>query len=169
MHKNLDIPFVGLKQGVHNFNFEIGKTFFDAFPFSIVEKGKISVELSLDKKDTLMIGTFKAKGTVVSNCVTCNELFDAPINGEMKIYYKFGYENEDDENLIILPPEAYKIEPAQQIYELITVSLSANPRHKEGECDQEVLSLLKGYQKEVNQNKNKEIDPRWDKLNKLNK
>ena len=169
MHKNLDIPFVGLKQGVHNFNFEISNTFFDAFPFSIVEKGSISVELSLDKKDTLMIGSYKVTGTVVSNCVTCNELFDAPINGEMKIYYKFGDENEDDENLIVLPPEAYKIEPAQQIYELITVSLSANPRHKEGECNQEVLSLLKRYQKEANENKNKEVDPRWDKLNKLNK
>ena len=49
MHKNLDIPFVGLKQGVHSFNFEIGKTFFDAFPFSIVEKGKISVDSPIGK------------------------------------------------------------------------------------------------------------------------
>lgn len=166
MHKQLDIPFVGLKQGVHNFNFEIGNTFFDDFPFSIIEDGTISVELSLDKKDTLMVGTFKVLGTVLTNCATCNELFDAPIEGEMNIYYKFGHEKEEDENLIVLPPEAYKIEPAQQIYELITVSLNANPRHKEGECNQEVLSLLNSYQRSSEENK--ESDPRWDKLNKLN-
>ena len=59
MHKKLDIPFVGLKQGVHDFNFEIGNTFFDDFPFSIIEEGSISVDLSLDKKDTLMVGTYK--------------------------------------------------------------------------------------------------------------
>ena len=158
MHKQLDIPFVGLKQGVHNFNFEIGKTFFDDFPFSIIEEGTISVELSLDKKDTLMVGTFKVLGTVLTNCATCNELFDAPIEGEMNIYYKFGHEKEEDENLIVLPPEAYKIEPAQQIYELITVSLNANPRHKEGECNQEVLSLLNSYQRSSEENK--ESDPR---------
>ena len=130
MNKQLDIPFVGLKQGVHNFNFEIGNTFFDDFPFSIIEEGTISVELSLDKKDTLMVGTFKVLGTVLTNCATCNELFDAPIEGEMNIYYKFGHEKEEDENLIVLPPEAYKIEPAQQIYEMITVTINANTRHK---------------------------------------
>ena len=166
MNKQLDIPFVGLKQGVHNFNFEIGNTFFDDFPFSIIEEGTISVELSLDKKDTLMVGTFKVLGTVLTNCATCNELFDAPIEGEMNIYYKFGHEKEEDENLIVLPPEAYKIEPAQQIYELITVSLNANPRHKEGECNQEVLSLLNSYQRSSEENK--ESEPRWDELNKLN-
>ena len=166
MHRQLDIPFVGLKQGVHNFNFEIGNTFFDDFPFSIIEEGTISVELSLDKKDTLMVGTFKVLGTVLTNCATCNELFDAPIEGEMNIYYKFGHEKEEDENLIVLPPEAYKIEPAQQIYELITVSLNANPRHKKGECNQEVLSLLRSYQRGADENE--ESDPRWDILNKLN-
>ena len=166
MHRQLDIPFVGLKQGVHNFSFEIGNTFFDDFPFSIIEEGSISVELSLDKKDTLMVGTYKVSGTVLTNCATCNELFDAPIKGEMNIYYKFGHENEEDENLIVLPPEAYKIEPNQQIYELITVSLNANPRHKDGECNQEVLSLLRSYQRGAD--KNEESDPRWDKLNKLN-
>jgi uncharacterized metal-binding protein YceD (DUF177 family) len=166
VHKQLDIPFVGLKQGVHNFSFEIGNTFFDDFPFSIIEEGSISVELSLDKKDTLMVGTYKVSGTVLTNCATCNELFDAPIKGEMNIYYKFGHENEEDENLIVLPPEANKIEPAQQIYELITVSLNANPRHKDGECNQEVLSLLRSYQRGADENE--ESDPRWDKLNKLN-
>ncbi len=167
MSKHLDIPFVGLKQGVHNFNFEIGNTFFDDFPFSIIEKGSVSVELSLDKKDTVMVGNYKISGTVLTNCSLCNELFDAPIKGEMNIYYKFGDEKEEDENLIVLSSEAYKIEPAQQIYELITVSLNANPRHKEGECNQEVLSLLRSYQRGAEENE--ESDPRWDKLNKLNK
>ena len=167
MSKHLDIPFVGLKQGVHNFNFEIGNTFFDDFPFSIIEKGSVSVELSLDKKDTVMVGTYKISGSVLTNCALCNELFDAPIKGEMNIYYKFGDEKEEDENLIVLSSEAYKIEPAQQIYELITVSLNANPRHKEGECNQEVLSLLRSYQRGAEENE--ESDPRWDKLNKLNK
>lgn len=166
MLKHLDIPFVGLKQGVHDFNFEIGNSFFDDFPFSIIEKGSVSVELSLDKKDTVMIGTYKVSGTVLTNCALCNELFDAPIKGEMNIYYKFGDENEEDENLIVLSSEAYKIEPAQQIYELITVSLNANPRHKDGECNQEVLSLLRSYQRGAEEKE--ESDPRWDKLNKLN-
>ena len=166
MNKDLEIPFVGLKQGIHNFEFEIDRSFFDAFPYSIIEEGEITVELSLDKKDTLMVGEYKIKGFVVSNCATCNESFNAPINGEMMIYYKFGEEQEEDENLVVLTSGVYKIKPEQQIYELITVSLNANPRHKEGECNEEVLSLLRSYQ--IRDEKKEKIDPRWDKLNKLN-
>ena len=166
MNKDLEIPFVGLKQGIHNFEFEIDRSFFDAFPYSIIEEGEITVELSLDKKDTLMVGEYKIKGFVVSNCATCNESFNAPINGEMTIYYKFGEEQEEDENLVVLTSEVYKIKPEQQVYELITVSLNANPRHKEGECNEEVLSLLRSYQ--IRDKKEEKIDPRWDKLNKLN-
>ena len=84
----------------------------------------------------------------------------------MTIYYKFGEEQEEDENLVVLTSEVYKIKPEQQIYELITVSLNANPRHKEGECNEEVLSLLRSYQ--IRDEKEEKIDPRWDKLNKLN-
>jgi uncharacterized metal-binding protein YceD (DUF177 family) len=84
----------------------------------------------------------------------------------MTIYYKFGQEQEEDENLVVLTPDVYKINPEQQIYELITVSLNANPRHKEGECNEDVLSLLNKYQKRTEEKEN--IDPRWDKLNKLN-
>jgi len=166
VNKDLEIPFVGLKQGIHNFTFEIDRSFFDAFPYSIIEEGKISVELSLDKKDTLMIGDYTINGFVVSNCATCDDLFEAPLKGKMTIYYKFGQEQEEDENLVVLTPDVYKINPEQQIYELITVSLNANPRHKEGECNEDVLSLLNKYQKRTEENEN--IDPRWDKLNKLN-
>jgi hypothetical protein len=50
MNKRYDITFVGLKQGSHQFRFEIGKSFFEEFPYSIVEEGNLIAELDLDKK-----------------------------------------------------------------------------------------------------------------------
>ena len=55
MNKSFDIPFVGLKQGKHHFKFEVGKTFFDDFPFSIIEGGNLIAEVELDKKETINI------------------------------------------------------------------------------------------------------------------
>ena len=81
MIKQLDIPFVALKQGIHNFSFEVENAFFEAFPYSIIDEGFISVELSLDKKDTLMVGDYKIFGSVVSTCATCNDVVEVPING----------------------------------------------------------------------------------------
>lgn len=84
----------------------------------------------------------------------------------MTNYYKFGTEQEEDENLIVLSPDEYKINIAQQLYELITVSLPLNAKHEEGECNKEMASLLRKYQRISD--KDTEIDPRWEKLNKLN-
>jgi hypothetical protein len=45
MNNRYDITFVGLKQGSHHFRFEIGKSFFEEFPYSVVEEGKLIAEL----------------------------------------------------------------------------------------------------------------------------
>ena len=165
MNKSFDIPFVGLKQGKHHFKFEVGKTFFDAFPLSTIEDGDLIAEVELDKKETIMISNFIVHGNVEVVCSRCNEHANIDLNDTMTNYYKFGTETEEDENLFVLSPDEYKINVAQQIYELITVALPTSPKHKKGECNTEMVELLKKYQ---SKEKNEDIDPRWEKLNKLN-
>jgi hypothetical protein len=50
------IPFVGLKQGKHVFEFDITDAFFETFEYSIIQKGKVHIEFTLDKKETMIIG-----------------------------------------------------------------------------------------------------------------
>jgi len=166
VEKSFDIPFVGLKQGTHSFRFIVGDSFFDSFPFSLIEKGEIHVELMLEKKETILIGNFFIQGVVELNCCRCNEIVKAPIEDKMINYYKFGTENEEDENLIVLSPDEYKINIAQQVYELITVALPVNPKHNKEECNEEMVTLINKYQNRSTKKNN--IDPRWEKLNKLN-
>ena len=165
MNKSFDIPFVGLKQGKHHFEFEVGKTFFDDFPFSLIEDGKLIAEVELDIKETIMISNFIVHGTVKVICSMCNELANIDLSDTMINYYKFGTEVEEDENLFVLSPDEYKINVAQQIYELISVALPSSPKHKKGECNKEMVELIKKYQ---SKDKKEDIDPRWEKLNKLN-
>jgi uncharacterized protein len=165
MNKSFDIPFVGLKQGIHHFEFEVGKTFFDDFPFSLIEDGKLIAEVELDKKETIMISNFIVHGNVKVICSRCNELANIDLSDTMINYYKFGTEVEEDENLFVLSPDEYKINVAQQIYELISVALPSSPKHKKGECNKEMVELIKKYQ---SKDKKEDIDPRWEKLNKLN-
>ena len=61
--KEFVIPFVGLKQGVHEFNFEIGKAFFESIEYSIVLEGNVYVTFLLDKKETMLIGDYTIRGT----------------------------------------------------------------------------------------------------------
>lgn len=139
------IPFVGLKIGFHTFEFDISDTFFDEIEYSIIESGKVRVNLELEKKETMLIGVFQIEGLVTTSCDRCNDPIEVEIDGEYQIIYKFGGDATDDEALIVLDSEAYELDVKMNIYELITVSLPVRVVHEPGECNPEMLALLEQY------------------------
>ena len=145
------IHFVGLKLGTFLYEFEIDKTFFEEIEYSLIEDGKVNVRLSLSKKETMMVGEFTITGTVFTSCDRCNDPVELPINGEYRIVYKFGEEPSDDENLIVLDPDAFEIDLVPQLYEFMSVSLPARILHKPGACNEEMMALYSTYIVNANQ------------------
>ena len=66
--KQFSIPFTGLKLGKHQFDFEIDKSFFDAFEHSLVKDGALKATVELDKQETMLILGFHVEGTIKLNC-----------------------------------------------------------------------------------------------------
>ena len=144
-NKEFIIPFIGLKVGFHDFNFEIHDAFFEEVEYSIIHKGNVTVSLTLEKKETMLIGEFQIGGTVSASCDRCNDPLDVPVKGTFRLVYKFDNETSDDESLIVLHPDAYELDVRDNIYELITVSLPARLTHPMGECNEEMIEMLKKY------------------------
>lgn len=175
LNKDYIIPFVGLKIGVHTFEFDITDTFFEIFEYSIIHKGKVKVELQLEKKETMLIGNYSISGTVEAECDRCNDYVDVEIEGEYRLVYKFDTDPTDDESLIIVYPEEHEIDVKENILELITVSLPSRAIHREGECNEEMISILDEYvlisvdeeDEDSSEEFEENIDPRWSALNKL--
>ncbi len=164
------IPFEGLKIGKHKFKFHIKDAFFEGLTYSIIQGGDIKVDFVLDKKETMMVAHFEMEGTVQKSCDRCNELMDNHIAVSHQIIYKFGEEESEDENLIVLPLSAFEIDLSSNIYELLTVALPSRTIHDEDECNEEMLSLLNKYVDssiEHTDIQEEEIDPRWNQLKKL--
>ena len=84
------IPFVGLKVGKHQFEFQINNTFFDRFDYHEYESSDIKVTVVLEKKSTMLQLKFKQKGTINVPCDLTNELFDLPIKASLKLIVQFG-------------------------------------------------------------------------------
>jgi uncharacterized protein len=167
MINTFKIPFVGLKPGKHEFEFDVDNSFFETLSYSLIEKGNLKVWLDLEKKETMLLASFYVDGAVEMVCSRCNEPMDAEVEGELEIIYKFGHESYDDENLIVISPDSFEIDVTQPIYELIIVSLPSRPVHEEGKCDEEMVKLLEKFQaKEIKENDNS--DPRWSALKNLN-
>ncbi|MGV9002641.1 YceD family protein [Flavobacterium sp.] len=168
------IPFVGLKIGKHQFEYNIRKKFFDGFSFDEFENCDIKAIVMLDKKATMLEIHFSHEGTVNVPCDLTGELFDLPSTGKLKLIVQFGDEfNNDNDELLIIPNGEHQIDLSQYIYEMIVLSIPQKRIHpgvEDGTLQSETLEKLKKLQvNEVKEEENKEenIDPRWDKLKKL--
>ena len=174
MNKEFLIPFAGLKQGKHQFEFEINKKFFDDFGFDEYNDINVKVNLVLEKKSTMLELTFKHKGTVNVPCDVSNEDFDLPVKGKLALLVKFGDEyNDDNDEILILPHGEHQIDVSQYIYEMIVLSVPSKRVHpgiKDGTVAVEILDKLNELtpkEKQKEEDKKEDTDPRWDELKKL--
>jgi uncharacterized metal-binding protein YceD (DUF177 family) len=169
------IPFIGLKLGKHQFEYQINKAFFESFDYDEFESADIKVSVVFEKKSTMLELNFKHKGTIHVPCDLTNEMFDFPIKGKLKVIVQFGEEyNDDNDELLILPHGEHEINISQIIYEMIALSIpfrKVHPGIKDGTLDSEALRKLNELRveeiKEDNKNTEDNIDPRWDKLKQL--
>jgi len=170
------IPFVGLKQGKHEFDYLIDREFFEHFEYDDLNSANVKIDLLFEKKSTIMELTFRAVGVVNVNCDLTNEPYDQPIDAELPLVVKFGDSfNDDNEELLVLPHSEYQLNVSQYIYELIVLSVPSKRVHPgvlDGTLKSEVLEKLEELSpkedQDIEENDNgEEIDPRWNKLKKL--
>jgi len=169
VNKEFLIPFVGLKQGKHQFEFEIDKKFFEYFDFDEYENVNIKVDLTLDKKSTMLELSFKHKGTVNVPCDISNENFDLPVKGKLNLIVKFGEEyNDENDEMLVLPHGEYQVDVSQYIYEMIVLSVPlkrVNPESVRNSVTQNKIEPA--TEKPAGTDTKEETDPRWDKLKNL--
>ena len=169
--KGFSVKFIGLKEGTHNFQFQLSKSFFETFEYSEFNSVDINVDLVLVKKSTIIELSLKGTGSVNINCTLTNEPFDYQINSKLNLLVKFGdsYDDENDE-LLVLPHGSHSIDLDQYFYEMIVLSMpirNVHPDVENGTIDSEILNRLKEF--DINKEKNSNFDARWDKLKELKK
>lgn len=174
MKKNTEfiIPYKGLEDGNHSFDFEITNKFFDFFETEHdFLDSHINVHVELMKDITMLIFIIKHKGTAKVNCHRCLAGILQNIEGNNKLIVKFGNDIENDnESIITLPQAEYEIDLSLYIYEYISLSLPrkfdcSTMNEKEKPCDEDILKKTASLQA----NNNAECDPRWEALKKLKK
>lgn len=171
--KEYKIPFVGLKLGEHNFEYDIDKTFFDYFEYEDFGQVNATVDLLLTKKTTLLELDFTISGHVNVNCDITNEPYDQPITGNYTVVVKFGDEyNDENEDILIIPHGDHEVDISQYVYEFTILSVPIKRIHpgvSDGTLKSDILNKLEELRPKTEDDKNPsdEIDPRWESLKKL--
>jgi uncharacterized metal-binding protein YceD (DUF177 family) len=174
--REFEIPFVGLKLGVHKFNYEIDGKFFSFFKDSPIHDCKARVRLEFEKKETFFILNFFVDGKVKTECDRCLTAFDKEIFGDYTCYVKFTEDPSnmsEDSEVIFISRDEDILDISQLVYEYINLCLpmkrlGCEKPGEEPQCNKEVLKHIAGSENVVTKpEEEKEIDPRWAALKKL--
>lgn len=169
--KEFDIPFVGLKQGKHQFNYHIDNGFFEELDYDEFNSADLKVLVTLDKKSTLLELSIEANGMVNIPCDITSEPYDQVIEANLELVVKFGEEyNDEMEDILIVPHGEFQINVAQYIYEMIILAVPAKRVHpgiEDGTLDSDILKKLEELTPQEEKKNENETDPRWDSLKKL--
>lgn len=169
--KQFSIPFTGLKLGKHQFDFDIDKSFFDAFEYSLVKNGNLKATVELDKQETMLLLQLHIWGGIQLLCDKCLSDFEQPIDLHERLIIKFAEEEDsiEDDEIIVLARKETAIDVSGPIYEYITVSVPyINKCEQVGKtCDAGMLATLDKLNVAKEQQEENNDDPRWAALKKL--
>lgn len=165
------IPFKGLKTGIHKFEFDINKEFFEPFSNAEINEASCRVEVELNKQSSILELSIHIKGYVEIPCDRCLEYFQLPRDILETLYVKFSdTEVVESDNIIIIPEKEHELDLTQFIYEYIMLSLtyeSVHPEEKDGisTCNPDIIKQLDEYSR--GKENIQDTDPRWNQLKSL--
>ena len=161
------IPFKGISEGLHEYEFHVQDAFFDAMESEDIHQADVHVDLKLDKQSRMMILDFIIQGKIVLACDRCLGALDFPIDISQQVIVKYGKGDVDqDSDILYMSDEEYQLDVSSIIYENIILYIPIKNVHPDDDdgnstCDEEQITLLEQYSKKSS------IDPRWDALKNL--
>ena len=142
------IHFKGLSEGVHLFEYNIGRSFFEEYLSLDVPDGNISVKVSLTKKVHFMEISIALSGNMMVQCDRCLDYFSMTVSYDGFLMARFGEEEEDaHDEVIVLHPEEHQIDLKHYLYECISLAIPMRKVHPDlpdgtSGCNKEMLDKL---------------------------
>lgn len=168
--KIYNIDIFRLSNKLHQYEYDIDNTFFQALDQDLVESGRIKAWVNLDKNDRFIAVDFKLKGTVRLVCDRSLDAFDHPIEESHKVIFKYGdREQELSEDMVMITAQTQHINVGQFLFEFIGLSLpmkKLHPRYQDDDMEYNPVIYSSSMEEEAN---DLDTDPRWNELKRLKK
>lgn len=169
------IPLSGLKQGRHQFLYDIDKMFFTYFDYDEFWDAILKLDVELIKSSTSLALKLHVEGELGVQCYVTNESYMQPIKDTYEFVVRYGDEyNDEQENILIIPHGSIEVDIKQYVYETILLSVPArlvHPGLEDGSLQSDIKDILDDLRvdapSEDEEDSDDDIDPRWDELKKL--
>lgn len=143
------IPYKGLQNGIHQFDFQVDKLFFQHFEASPIEEADFEVQLSLDKRPEMLVLDFYFTGKVETICDRCLSAIQLPVEDRQQLIVKFSEEQSKDPAVEHISGSTPVLNVARFIYEYICLAMPISKycdwvNDPEVTCNEEMLRYLNG-------------------------
>lgn len=119
------LPLKSLPVGTHHYEYLLDNEFFRNIDGPEVQKGKVSVTLSVKRTADVFELDFVINGVIQVPCDRCLDDLDLEVDTKEKLYVKFGAEYSDENDNVVIVPEAEgEINIAWFLYEFIALIYS---------------------------------------------
>jgi len=152
--RTFDIAFVGLKPGIHEYEYNVADKFFTEYGEQDFKNCTAQIKLSLDKQNGFMLVRFEVGGKLELSCDRCGNHLPLDLWDEFRIMVKMVDDadvmnnQEEDPDVYYISRGESHINVSDWIYEFINLSIPMQRMCDEEEiggpyCNKEVLAMLK--------------------------
>ena len=173
MLENFEIDLKTIEMDEKCFSYSLDDSFFTDIEAQDITGGHLGAQVHVKNNAASYELSLHVDGNITIPCDRCLDDMIQPINADSVLKVKFGpsYLDEGDD-LIIVPEDEGKINVAWFLYELIALAIPIYHAHNDGECNEEMMKILKEH---TNQNLSdgedvvdgSNVDPRWNDLKNL--
>ncbi len=164
--EDMIIRFSGLRPGKYTYSYTLTDEFFDEWENDEIRGGNVKIEVEMERMEHMLMFSVSLSGELTTMCDRCLGDLIVPVEGEEHLCVRFSdTETCDDEDVVVLPENAFEIDLSQWLYEYAAVRIPMQHIHPDGECDPEVTKYI--IAEEDEQRGGDEVDPRWEALKNL--
>ncbi len=184
------IELKNMKAETANYEFQLNNQFFVDLDGPEVQKGKLTVLLTVKKTlSDVFVFDFQTDGIVIVPCDRCLDDMEIPISSADKLKVKLGNDFSEEGEIVVVPESDGYINIAWFLYEFIALNIPMKHIHAPGKCNKSMMGKLgkhlrvssnddgedmeldnsdsikdEGAVEELSQ---EEMDPRWNELKKI--
>lgn len=176
-----------MARGTQRFEYTLDSEFFRNMESEDILRGNVKIDLSVNCKADYYELDFTLKGVIYIPCDRCLDEMEHEVDTTYHLCVKYGdgYNDENDELLIIPESDAY-LNISYMVYDTVALTIPLKHVHPVGKCNKGMTQHLKLHaatrsddepdnmefedesgDDSYERNNNAQMDPRWDALRKL--
>jgi uncharacterized metal-binding protein YceD (DUF177 family) len=140
------IQLKSLPEGTHQYDFHLGKKFFENMESADIHDADLHVGLAVTCKRDIYTLDFTITGTITLICDRCLDDLVMPVDTTYHINVKYGDDyNDEADDMLVIPESDNYLNVAYMLYDTVALTIPMKHVHPMGKCNRQMSQMLRKH------------------------